>query len=70
MPSFSMIAGDPAAAEQPHQVVFERDVKARTTGVALARATSAQLPVDAPRFMAFAANHVQAAHLGARRRRV
>ena len=53
--------GDAAAAEQPHQIVFERDVEPRTARVALARATSAKLPVDAPRFVPLAADDVQAA---------
>ncbi len=54
---------DPAAAEQAHQVVLQRDVKPRTARVALARATATQLAVDAPGFVAFAADHVQAAHV-------
>ena len=51
-------------AEQPHQIVFERDEKVRRTGVALARAASAQLAVNAARFVAFGGQHVQAAEFG------
>ena len=36
-------------AEVAHQVVFEADVEAGRARIALARATSAQLAVDAPR---------------------
>ena len=61
---------DAVGAEQPHQIVFERNEKVRRTGIALARATSAQLPVNAPRLVAFRAEHVQAADVRRRPRRV
>ena len=41
-----------AAAEQAHEFIFEREVKARRTGVALAGGTAAQLVIDAARFVA------------------
>ena len=56
--------------EQAHQIVFERDEKVRRTGIALARATSAQLPVNAPRLVALRADDVQAADVGDALRRV
>ena len=49
------------AAEDPHQIVLQRQVEARTAGVALAAGASAKLIVDAARFVAFGAEHVQAA---------
>src|SRR5208282_467854 len=55
---------DPSPAKQPHQIVFQRHVKSAAAGVALPRATAAELAVDAPRFVAFAADHVQPADLG------
>ena len=51
-------------AEQPHQIVLERNEKVRRAGVALARATAAQLAVNAPRFVPFRAHDVQAAEVG------
>ena len=48
-------------AEDAHQIVFERNEKVRRTGIALARATAAQLAVDAARFVALGADDVQAA---------
>ena len=38
---------DDVALEQPHEVVLERQVEARLTGVALTTGTTAQLVVDA-----------------------
>ncbi len=55
---------DPSAAEQPHQIVFQRHVKSAAARVALPRATAAELAVDAPGFVAFAADHVQPAEAG------
>ena len=49
------------AAEAPHQFVFQREEKAGRAGVALAGGTTAQLVVDAPRFVAFRADDVQPA---------
>ena len=52
---------NPVRTEQPHQVVLQRNEKMRRAGIALARATSPQLPVNAPRFVPFRADDVQAA---------
>ena len=49
------------AAENAQQIVFEREEKARGAGIALAASAPAQLIVDAPRFVAFGAENVQAA---------
>ena len=56
---------DAVGAEQPHQIVLQRNEKVRRAGVALARAAAAQLAVNAPRFVAFGAD----ARAGRRRRR-
>ena len=48
-------------AEIAHEIVFEADVKARAARIALARATSAQLPIDAARFVPLRADDKQAA---------
>jgi hypothetical protein len=61
MPSFCMNPGDPLGGEDAHQVVFQRQVEARDTRVALPTGTAAQLVVDAARFVAFGAEDVQAA---------
>ena len=58
------VLDDPVGAEQAHQIVFERDEEVGRTGIALARATAAQLAVDAAGFVAFGADDVQAAELG------
>ena len=55
---------DAVGAEQPHQIVLQRNEKMRRAGVALARATAAQLAVNAPRLVALGAEHVQAADFG------
>ena len=54
-------AGDAVRPEDPHQVVFEREVEARRARVALAAGAAAQLVVDAPRLVALGADDVQAA---------
>ena len=54
-------AGDALAAEDAHQVVFERQIEARRAGIALAARAAAQLVVDAARFVALGADDVQAA---------
>ena len=54
-------AGNAVGAEQAHQVVFQRDEEARHARIALARAAAAQLAVDAPRFVALAADDVEPA---------
>ena len=56
--------GDAFGAEETHQVVFERDEEMGRTRIALTRAAAAQLAVNAARFMALGAEHVQAAQLG------
>ena len=43
-------------AEVAHEIVLEADVKARRARVALARATAAQLPIDAARFVTLGAD--------------
>ena len=53
--------GAVGVAEDPHQVVFERQVEAARARVALAAGTAAQLVVDAPRLVALGADDVQAA---------
>ena len=53
-------------AEIAHQIVFEADIEASRARIALARATSAQLAIDAARFVAFGADDVEAAHYPAR----
>ena len=50
-------------AEVAHEIVFEADVEARAARIALARATSAQLAVDAARFVPLGADDVEAAAL-------
>ena len=50
---------DPVAAEEPHQVIFQRQEKEGRTGVPLPPRTAAKLPVDAPRFMALRPDDVQ-----------
>ncbi len=49
------------AAEDAHQVVFERKEETRGTRIALASRASAQLVIDAPRLVAFRAQDVQSA---------
>src|SRR6185312_4695835 len=55
--------GDPVAAEHPHQVVFQRHIELRSTGIPLAGRTASQLPVDAPAFMPFGTDDRQTARL-------
>ena len=45
--------------EDPHQRVFQREIKPAGTGVALAARTAAELIVDSPRFMALGADDMQ-----------
>src|SRR5260370_11183045 len=54
---------DTLAAEDAHEVVFEREEKARGAGVALAAGAAAQLIVDAAGFIAFGAGDVQSAEV-------
>ncbi len=48
-------------AENAHQVIFERQIETARPRIALAAGAAAQLIVDAPRFVAFGADDVQAA---------
>ncbi len=48
-------------AEDAHQVVFERQIEAARSRIALASRAAAQLIVDAPRLVALRADDVQAA---------
>ena len=52
---------DAVRAEDPHQVVLEREEEARGPGVALAPGAAAQLVVDAAALVALGADDVQAA---------
>ena len=58
---------DALGAEQPHQVVFERQEEVRRARIALAAGAAAQLAVDAPRLVPLGADDVQAADLHRRR---
>ncbi len=53
--------GDPLLGEDAHQVVFQREIKARGAGIALAAGASAELVVDAAGLVALGAEDVQAA---------
>ncbi len=55
---------DPLAGEDPHQVVFQREVEAAAAGIALPAAAAAKLEVDAAGLVPLGAEDVQAAHLG------
>src|SRR5260370_34148158 len=48
-------------AEVAHEIVFEADVKSRTAGIALARATPAQLSIYPASFVPLGADHHQTA---------
>ena len=54
---------DPLGAEDPEEVVLEREVEARRAGVALAPGAAAELVVDPPRLVALGADDVQPAQL-------
>ena len=56
-------AVEPVGAENPHQIVFQRQEEFRAAGIALAAGTAAQLVVDAPRFMALGTDDVEPAGL-------
>ena len=51
----------PLFREDAHQVIFERQVEARRSWIALAAGSSAQLVIDAASFMPLGAKDVQAA---------
>src|SRR5258706_3653700 len=49
-------AGNAVRAEQPHEVVFEREKEDALPGIALAAGAAAQLPIDAARLMPLGAD--------------
>ena len=51
---------NPFLGEDAHQVVFEREIEARGTGVALAAGASTKLIIDAARLVSFGAENEQA----------
>ncbi len=51
----------PVAAEQPHEIVFQREVELREPRIALATGPTAQLVVDAPRVVPLGADDSQTA---------
>ncbi len=53
--------GNTLRAEEPHQVVFQRNVKLRRARVALTSGTTSQLTVNAPRLVTLGANDGQTA---------
>ena len=53
-----------AGAVQPHEVILEAEEKVGAAGVALPRATAAQLAVNPARFVPLGAEHMQAADTG------
>ena len=55
--------GDPLAGEDAHEVVFEREIEAGGTGIALAAGAAAQLVIDAAGLVALGAEDVEAAGL-------
>ena len=59
-PLLSIQARDPVGAEEPHQVVFQRQEEERLARVALAAGAAAQLAVDAARLVALGADDLQA----------
>ena len=67
-PSCASRSSTQSAREDAHQVVFQRQVEARGTGVALAAGAAAQLVVDAARLVPLGADDVQAAERRALRR--
>src|SRR4051812_14614547 len=50
-----------SGAEVAHQIILEADVKPRGPGIALACATSTQLPIDTTGFVAFRADDIKSA---------
>src|SRR5258708_35287590 len=48
-------------AEQPHEIVFERDTEMRGARIALAGATATQFAIDATRLVPLSAHHVKSA---------
>src|SRR4051794_15128630 len=54
---------DAVGAEDPHEVVFEREIETGGAGVPLATGAAAELVVDAPRLVPLGAQDVQAAEV-------
>src|SRR5439155_21926026 len=55
---------DPLFGEDTHQVIFEQEIKTRSSGIALAAGASAQLVVNATGLVALGAENEQAARSG------
>ena len=51
--------GDPLAGEDAHEVVFEREIEAGGTGVALTASAAAELVIDAAALVPFGAEDVK-----------
>ena len=61
MPELQHQLGHPFGGEDAHQVVFQRQIKARRSRIALAAGPATKLIVDAAAFMALGADDMQAA---------
>src|SRR4029079_16575393 len=55
---------EPVGAEDPHQIVFQRQEEFRAAGIALEAGAAAQLVVDTPGFVALRAHDVEPARFG------
>jgi hypothetical protein len=55
--------GDALRTEETHEIIFERQEELARAWISLTSRASAQLPVDAPRFVALRSDDVQTAHL-------
>src|SRR6185312_12929823 len=51
---------DPLFGEDAHEIIFERKIKARGAGIALASGAPAKLVIDTPRLVPLGAENVQA----------
>ena len=63
MPIFCSSGPHPLAREDAHQIVFERQIETRRTGISLASRASAKLVVDAPRLVPLCSQNAQSARL-------
>src|SRR5690606_568949 len=61
--AFHHAGGEVALEEEAHEVVLKREEELGETGVALTRATAAQLAIDAAGFVTLGADDVEAAEL-------
>src|SRR5271165_6015884 len=61
-PQFLQQGRDPFLGEDAHEIIFEREIKTRRAGIALAAGASAKLVVDSPRLVALGAENVQTAN--------